>query len=126
MEKEERNQADQRKRIKQGKEREIRTTEHKTEDKIDQRTAEMIKILELKEENSIAETNMKETVLRKNFRGTVERLITKIKMQRDMILQAYGPLVLSSKQEEPPIFSIQNKDSKDKFLSQLQQRRNVP
>jgi hypothetical protein len=40
----------------------------------------MIKILELKEENSIAETNMKETVLRKNFRGTVERLITKIKM----------------------------------------------
>jgi hypothetical protein len=86
----------------------------------------MIKILELKEENSIAETNMKETVLRKNFQGTVERLITKIKMQRDMILQAYGPLVLSSTEEEPPIFSIQNKDSKDKFLSQLQQRRNVP
>ncbi len=57
----------------------------------------MIKILELKEGNNIAETNMKETVLRKNFQGTVERLIAKIKMQRDMILQAYGPLVLSSK-----------------------------
>ena len=57
----------------------------------------MIKILELKEGNSIAEANMKEIVLRKNFRGTVERLIGKIKMQSDMILQAYGPLVLSSK-----------------------------
>lgn len=76
----------------------------------------MIKILELKEENSKAEANMKETVLRKNFKGTVDRLVTKIKMQRDMILQAYGPLVLNNKKEEPPIFRIHSKDSNSKFL----------
>jgi hypothetical protein len=83
-------------------------TESKTETKIDSRSEELIKILELKEENSMAETTMKEKVLRKNFKGTVDRLVAKIKMQRDMILQAYGPLVLNSKKEEQPIFSIHN------------------
>lgn len=69
---------------------------------------------------------MKETVLRKNFSGTVEKLIAKINIQRDMIQQAYGPLVLNNKEEEPPIFSIHNKDSKNRFMEQLQKRKNVP
>ena len=69
---------------------------------------------------------MKEKMLRKNFAGTVERLIAKIKEQRDLLLQAYGPLVLNSKQNEPPIFNIHNKDRKDEFIEMLHIREKVP
>ena len=86
----------------------------------------MIKIIELKERNSKSEYGMKEKMLRKNFQGTVERLITKIKMQRDLLLQSYGPLVLSSKADEPPIFNIMDKDKKDQFIDMLQARSKVP
>lgn len=61
-------------------------TEDKTEDRIDKRTQEMIKIIELKDRNNKSEYGMKEKMLRKNFQGTVERLIAKIKMQRDLLL----------------------------------------
>ena len=61
-------------------------TEDKTEDRIDKRTQEMIKIIELKDSNNKSEYGMKEKMLRKNFQGTVERLIAKIKMQRDLLL----------------------------------------
>ena len=43
------------------------------------RTKELIKILELKEKNNKTEYGMKEKMLRRNFAGTVERLIAKIK-----------------------------------------------
>jgi hypothetical protein len=69
---------------------------------------------------------MKEKMLQKNFSGTVERLIAKIKMQRDLLLQSYGPLVLSSKKDEPPIFNILDKDKKDQFLDMLRARSKVP
>jgi hypothetical protein len=46
----------------------------------------LIKILELKEQNNKSEYGMKEKMLRKNFAGTVERLIAKIKQQRDLLL----------------------------------------
>ncbi len=69
---------------------------------------------------------MKEKMLRKNFAGTVERLIAKIKNQRDLLLQAYGPLVLNSKRNEPPIFSIHSKDRKDEFMEMLHTRSKVP
>jgi hypothetical protein len=94
-------------------------TEDKTEDRIDKRTQEMIKIIELKDSNNKSEYGMKEKMLRKNFQGTVERLIAKIKMQRDLLLQAYGPLVLNSKRDEPPIFNIMDKDKKDQFMDLL-------
>ncbi len=86
----------------------------------------MIKILELKEQNNRSEYGMKEKMLRKNFAGTVERLIAKIKQQRDLLLQAYGPLVLNSKKNEPPIFNIHNKDRKDEFIEMLHTREKVP
>jgi hypothetical protein len=63
------------------------------------------------------EYGVKEKVLRDNFSGTVERLIAKIRMQRDMILQSYGPLILNSKKDEPPVFNIYNKENKSRFIS---------
>ena len=43
-----------------------------------------------------------------------------------MILQAYGPLVLNSKRDEPPIFSIMNKEKNSAFNTMLQLRNKVP
>jgi len=37
------------------------------------------KLLELKEQNSKEEFTMKDMILRKNFAGTVEKLLTKIR-----------------------------------------------
>jgi hypothetical protein len=86
IEDEERKIERERERIRKQKEREIKVTQNKTEDKIDKRTRELIKILELKEQNNRSEYGMKEKMLRKNFAGTVERLIAKIKQQRDLLL----------------------------------------
>lgn len=97
IEEQEKKEARERDARRKEKERQIRATENKTEDRIDKRTKELIKILELKEQNNKSEYGMKEKMLRKNFAGTVERLIAKVKQQRDLLLQAYGPLVLNSK-----------------------------
>ena len=43
-----------------------------------------------------------------------------------MIIQAYGPLVLFSKKEDPPIFNIHNIDNNEKFNSLLRHRETVP
>jgi hypothetical protein len=112
--------------VKREKERKIKVTESVTEVKIDKRSRELVKILELKESNNNSEYKIKDKILRKNFQGTVERLIKKIKQQRDMILQAYGPLVLNSKRGEAPIFNIMNKERNSNFKDMLRLSSKVP
>lgn len=51
-----------------------------TEDKLDKRTRELVKILELKEENNKAEFERKERILKSNFGQTVNKLIRKVKL----------------------------------------------
>lgn len=57
----------ERNQIKKGKRKEIKTTEEVTEHKIEQRSRDIEKILELKDANSKADFERKEKVLRKNF-----------------------------------------------------------
>ena len=83
--------------MKKSKVKDINKTESVTEDKLDKRSRELIKILEMKEANSQADFEKKEKILRSNFSETIKKLITNVRLQRDMILHAYGPLVLFSK-----------------------------
>lgn len=82
----EKKQMSERERLRRDKERKIRVTEDVTENKLDKRTEDLIKILDLKEANNRSDFTIKEKVLRDNFSGTIEKLIGKIRLQRDMIL----------------------------------------
>lgn len=100
-----------REKTRKGKVKEIRHTEKVTEVKIDNRTRELKKILDLKDANNLADFKRKERVLQSKFQEAIHKLIRKVRVQRDMLMQAYGPLVLQSKKDELPIFSIHNKDT---------------
>ena len=45
-------------------------------------------------------------MLRKRFRNAIGSLIRSIDMQKDQILQSYGPLVLNRKKHDQPLFTI--------------------
>jgi hypothetical protein len=49
---------------------------------------------------------MKEEVLKNSFSSSVNTLISKVKDQKEIITNSYGPLVLNDKNNEPPIFDI--------------------
>ena len=49
---------------------------------------------------------MKQEVLQSNFKSSVNTLIAKVKDQKEIITSSYGPIVLSQKQGEEPIFDI--------------------
>ena len=59
--------------------KDINQTEIVTEDKIDKRTLELIKILDQKDANNRAEFERKEKALRKQFGETIVKLIRKVK-----------------------------------------------
>ncbi|CDW72463.1 uncharacterized protein loc101675906 [Stylonychia lemnae] len=117
------------KKLKKRKEKEIQKTTDITSQKIDDKTGAIIKILEQKDLNSQKEFQRKEKILRLNFGQTVNALIKNIKIQRDLILQAYGPIVLQSKKDELPLFHINskhNKDGAEKLNQLLKVRDNTP
>jgi hypothetical protein len=49
---------------------------------------------------------VKKTVLGSEFKDSVDRLIDSIKRQKDIIIKSYGPLMLSHKRQEPPLYQI--------------------
>lgn len=88
-------------------------TENVTEDKIGKRARELVDLLKIKDSNNREDFERKEKVLRDNYSDALMKLIQKVKYQRDMITEAYGPLVLFSKRREQPIFTIHNDESSD-------------
>lgn len=49
---------------------------------------------------------MKKEVLTTSFKSSVNALITRIKQQKELITNSYGPIILNSKKNEKPIFDI--------------------
>eukprot|EP00347_Sterkiella_histriomuscorum_P004362 403360744 len=119
----------QQKKLKNRKEEEIVKTQDITTQKLDKRTLDMMKILEQKDANNLKLFNKKEKLLRRGFSQTVKVLIKNVKIQRDLILQAYGPLVQQTKKNEPPIFHLNsNIDEKaaNRFSHLLLARTKIP
>lgn len=88
-----------------------------------------MKILEKKDDNSKKDYQMKEKILKKGFHKVVNVLIRNVKIQRDLILQSYGPLMTVPKKTEPPIFHINKKiDPKaaENFQKLLHARSKIP
>ena len=61
------------------KKKDISKTEDVTEDKLDKRAKELVKLLDQKEENSRADFERKEKVLKSNFSLALGKLIQKVK-----------------------------------------------
>jgi len=101
-------------------------TENVTEDKIGKRANELVDLLKIKDRNNKEDFERKEKVLRNNYSEALMKLIQKVKAQRDMITEAYGPLVLFNKRKEQPIFTIHNDESSDQFERMLHKREKVP
>jgi hypothetical protein len=49
---------------------------------------------------------MKSEVLTTNFKSSVDALISRVKKQKELITNSYGPIILNSKKNEKPIFDI--------------------
>jgi hypothetical protein len=85
------------------------------------RRSELQKLIDRKQLRSKTEFEIKKSVLTDQFGGSVKSLIRQIRRQKEVITSSYGPVVLSSKKEERPIFDI-NKDLDPegaKFLKEL-------
>jgi len=59
-----------------------------------------------KQKRSENEYMMKKDVLTSSFKSSVNSLIRRISKQKDIITSHYGPIVLSTKKDERPIFEI--------------------
>ena len=68
------------------------------------REKEIQKIINEKQALSEREFKMKKEVLNKSFNEHVAALIDKIRRQKEVITNSYGPIVLDSKKIEKPIF----------------------
>ena len=93
------------------KSKDIKSSQKVTNVRLDKRTLEVEKILEQKDLNNKTDFTMKEKVLRSNFYQSIGSLIKSIKLQRALVQQAYGPIVLQAKRSEKPLFSITESDS---------------
>jgi hypothetical protein len=49
---------------------------------------------------------MKSNVLMTNFKSSVNALINRVRQQKELITNSYGPIILNSKKNEKPIFDI--------------------
>ena len=49
---------------------------------------------------------VKKTVLTTEFKDSVNRLIDKIKRQKEIVIKSYGPVMLQSKKQEPDVFQV--------------------
>ena len=84
----------------------IKTQEGVTSKDLDQRKIELAKFLEKKQQRSRDEFFVKQSVLKTEFKESVNRLIDQIKHQKEIVIKSYGPLMLHSKKQEPDLFTV--------------------
>ena len=84
----------------------IKQQEKETSKALEHRKKELEIFLEKKQQRSKDEFIIKQTVLKESFGDAIQRLIEQIKRQKDIIIKAYGPLMLTHKKEEPPLYQI--------------------
>lgn len=85
------------------------------------REGELSELIERKQQRSETEFEIKRAVLTEQFQGSIKSLIRQVKRQKDVITSSYGPIVLSNKRHERPIFDV-NPDLDPegaKFLQEL-------
>lgn len=80
--------------------------EGKTGKALKERKGFLHKLIIEKQKRSKDEFEMKKEVLTNSFKASVDMLIAKVKKQKDLITASYGPIILDSKQNEKPIFDI--------------------
>lgn len=73
---------------------------------ITDRKKEIEKMIQKKSERSTSEYHMKSEVLKNNFSTHLNSLVQRIQKQKAVITSGYGPVVLSKKKGERPIYEI--------------------